>query len=153
MPTQAERQALYQKDCDIINRKADAKVLKLLADFKKVEGQHVNIVRMKSAEIDKKTAAKVKGFSAQQLSHEKLHMGASQAIKDAWTKRYKDLIEKAELDGDQEKNHITEEDMRSLDRIKATTDKAINRIETWRKSDLASELLQLQRHTQRPRKE
>lgn len=151
--TEAEKQALYERDCVIINRQADERIAKLKA-------KHDEHNKKIQAEIDEKIAA-----------HKALRDKRKAGIKKEWDQRlaairpgfeykrdninekYDGLSDLADLEYDNWFDDATElqykEDRERHSRLEA----GIEIIEKWRKAELASELIQLKMNRQRSRKD
>lgn len=150
--TEAERQMLYQADCDIINRQADAKQAKLKAAYDKVEARHLAAVEKKRAELriwaDKKKVG-IKAEWDRRLSM--VPPGRERTIA-IINEKYDGLEDIVELDMEQRLNGIIENDMRNLDQIEENMKRDIEDVDVWRSIQLNNELIQLTTHRQRPRK-
>jgi hypothetical protein len=129
--TEAERQAQFQHDIDIINRQADSKIAKMKSDFATLERRHVAQVEKTNKAIKAKFDVRIKAILAKGTEE----------------------TQKLDLQSEQEQNAVIEADMRECDRYEQLMNLDIEKVELWRRTESADEVRQLQTHTQRPRKD
>ena len=150
--TDAEREALFQRDVDIINKLADEKIGRIREQFKAIESKHVADVekrRMKiQASTDKFKASLQKSWDKEKETAARRWPERLPII----DKKYSDRLEVIELSSDQKINGIIESDNDVVEMIKDKFEEKIQKVDLWRESEQRAELKQLQTHTQRARK-
>jgi hypothetical protein len=150
--TDAERQAMYDADCGIVNSIADNRI-------KKIQSEHDVWDKKTQAIVDKKIAAK-----------EVLRDKRKATIKKEWDQKLRSVRPgfehkipwindryKGETDSVDEEyeawfNDAAEDQYHEDGERLSKLDKAKEAVEMWRAKELASELHQLQTKHQRPRR-
>jgi hypothetical protein len=150
--TQAEMQAIYEADVEIINEQAERKKAKIEADYKKIVDRHLAALEKKKIEYD--VARQKRKNRNDWLRADALRAAAGGSAEKiaVINNKYDNMDEQAELMFDQDVNASIEADMRVLDPIEESYRRKAQAVEAWRAQQLASESSQLQRGTQRPRR-
>lgn len=150
--TDAERQALYDEDVQIINRQADVNRDRLTAIFeardKKTQAIVDKKIAAKKALLEKRKAG-IKADWDRALSGIK---PGTEYKREQINEKHDGLSDLAELEYENWFDQAAEEQYKIDGDVRGKFDLAIGNNEKWRQRELASELRQLQRKTQQQRK-
>lgn len=150
--TDAERQALYEADCDIVNSIADNKI-------KLLQSNHDAWGKKTQALVDKKIAAKQAlrdkrkaGIKAEWDKVLKAIRPGHEYMIEVVNEKYDGLSDVADLEYENWFDAAAEDQYKIDGNVQGRFDLAVSNIEKWRQRELGSELRQLQRKSQRQRK-
>jgi hypothetical protein len=150
--TDAERQALYEEDCQIINRQAKVQI-----DLLTTKNEAYN--RKTQAIVDKKIAVKQAlrdkrkaGIKAEWDRRLKAIRPGQEYKAEVINEQYDGLSDLADLEYENWFDAAAEDQYKIDGDVQGRFDLAVANVEKWRQRELASELRQLQRKTQQQRK-